>query len=94
MGWMEDGIWPLRKRGKIAIHVLFLKCSVKQRDGENNFWNRQDLRINEEIPTTNTLGSTKIIQLGNTEIDTHTHIICIQGVTGGTDQTSGGCFLC
>jgi len=21
-------------------------------------------------------------------------VACIQGVTGGTDQTSGGCFLC
>jgi hypothetical protein len=31
------------------------------------------LRINEEMPTTKTLGCTKIIQLGNTEIHIHTH---------------------
>jgi IS1 family transposase len=34
---------------------------------------KKKLRINEEMPTTKTLGYTKIIQLGNTEIHTHTH---------------------
>jgi len=42
MGWVEAGICALRKRGKNAIQALFLKCSGKQRDEENNFWKRRN----------------------------------------------------
>ena len=35
---------------------------------------KKELRINEEMPTTKTLGCTIIKQLRNTEIDTHTYI--------------------
>jgi len=34
---------------------------------------KEEVRINEEMPTTKTLGCTKIIQLGNTHTHTHTH---------------------
>jgi hypothetical protein len=70
VGWVKDGISALRQREKNDIHVLFLQCSGKQRWREQLLDNKK-LRINEEMPTTKTRGSTKIIQLGNTEIDTH-----------------------
>jgi hypothetical protein len=37
----------------------------------------------------------RILSNYTTHTHTHTYIyIYIQGVTGGTDQTSGGCSLC
>jgi hypothetical protein len=88
MGWVEDGICALRQYAKDAVHVLFLQCSEKQRRREQ-LLRSKELRINEEVPTTKTLGCTKIIQLENAEIDTHTHthIYIYTHTTWGVSQS-------